>query len=339
MKVFSALVIVLLGWLMAAPRPQGTDEPTLMYAQYISPNESHLVRQQRGAEAPTLEYVIEYPGPLDFLLASPLNGVYYVFDGQVNTRSGDDFTAQWPFPMTDDVADIFRKTVNHTDFDTQTGTLIINNAALSPTEDRIAFDLTSVSEGRSLVYEFIALYDRAADRFQLIEIEDRSLNSIVSVGNMRWSPDGETLAYAYPTQDRVDTEHITLVTGCTRDIMAACEVTRLQLPAERPYLRTFDWSPDGTRFAYSCAENHLASHEICVINQDGRGLTTYITAETYKDDLHWSPDGKMLAYAGYPPGNQEQDIYLLDLESGDETNFSNSPGVLESSPFWLTVGP
>lgn len=311
------------------------DVPTLIYAQYVDLYESHIVSQRPDQAIPELIYILKYPGEVDALVASPLHGLYYLFDNELHTREGEIFTSQWFLPAVDTITDLVAQAVNPTVFAQLNGQIMINDIVLSPTEEVIAYDLSTVGDDGKLADEFIVIYHRATGLFRLIEIEDRDLVVIDSITNLRWSPDGDRLAYAYPTHNRVDSEHITIVSDCIADTALPCTIQRIDLPDDMPFMQTFDWSPDGTQFAYSCSDTHLASHEICVINIDGTDLQKYDTAVTYKSDLHWSPDGRTLVYVAHPPGHQEQDIYLLDLETGEEINFSATPDILESVPFWL----
>lgn len=337
--VYKFLVVILsvvVIYLVAQSQEESsTDEPTLVYTQYVDIYKSHIVQQQRHETTPDLMFLLEYPGTVEGLVASSLHGLYYLMDDDLFTRDDDTFTAQWSLPPVKVVTDLESRSVNPEDFEDLNGSIITNDIVLSPLEDFVAYDLTTLNENGELEDEFIVLYERQTALFRLIEIEDQDLNTIHIANNLRWSPDGQLLAYAYPAQDRVDTEHITIVSDCTMDITLPCIVDRFDLPDKMPFMRTFDWSPDGTQFAYSCSDTHLEPHEICVVNVDGTGLQEYITSESYKSDLHWSPDGRTLAYVGHPPGHQEQDIYLFDLKTGEEFNFSSTPDVLESAPFWL----
>jgi Tol biopolymer transport system component len=57
-----------------------------------------------------------------------------------------------------------------------------------------------------------------------------------------------------------------------------------------------EWSPDGTRFAFSGGP----ASDLYVVNQDGTGLTN-LTAAEFSNAAYpsWSPDGSRIAYSGF----------------------------------------
>lgn len=65
--------------------------------------------------------------------------------------------------------------------------------------------------------------------------------------------------------------------------------------------RSPDWSPDGTRLAFSCriggGGNPL---EICVMNADGTGETQLTHNGKPSLSPSWSPDGKQIVYQLVP---------------------------------------
>jgi len=77
------------------------------------------------------------------------------------------------------------------------------------------------------------------------------------------------------------------------------------------------WSPDGSKIAYfSDASGEYALH---VASQDGQGKAkTYpLSGSGFYTDPKWSPDGKKISFT-----DNSWTLYVLDLESGDETKVS-----------------
>ena len=60
---------------------------------------------------------------------------------------------------------------------------------------------------------------------------------------------------------------------------------------------TADWSPDGSRIAFS-GHNRNEPSEIYIINVDGSGLTRVSKPGSNRRDPRWSPDGQQIAYRG-----------------------------------------
>lgn len=90
------------------------------------------------------------------------------------------------------------------------------------------------------------------------------------------------------------------------------------------------WSPDGKRIAGYLGK--YPQQQIYVLDTETkslRNLTNNSDNEVYNVKLIWSPDGKKIAYyqgqSGDRLGNQ-QDIYLVDVATGDSVNVTNKPG-------------
>jgi hypothetical protein len=78
---------------------------------------------------------------------------------------------------------------------------------------------------------------------------------------------------------------------------------------------SWDWSPDGERFAYIGAveesEYNVIAGELFIVNADGTGATQL----TYTDDVVegfpvWSPDGMKIVYSAWNTGK----LYVAVLE-------------------------
>ncbi len=80
------------------------------------------------------------------------------------------------------------------------------------------------------------------------------------------------------------------------------------------------WSPKGDRIAYfSDATGEYALH---LVAQDGRGEPKVysLTGAGFYEDPRWSPDGKKISFV-----DNSWSLFLLDLESGEETKVSSEP--------------
>lgn len=339
--IIRLLISVLCGFavlsvFLATAQETGYD---LLYSEYVSPTQSYIMQHPiNGDPQPLL--TITYPSDFDTLLYSPRNGIYAIFDNQAHLNVDGTYVPLFNFPLVDTMAHIRTLAVNDLDFPYLDGTVIVNSATLSHDERFIGLDMTTLNAQGQVIDEFVAVYDVSNENLRIIEVQDLGLNTNRSIDNLRWSPDDSTLAYFYPSDNLTASEHITLVTGCVTDLFADCQIERLQLPPEAPMMESFDWSPDGTRIATSCAANHLDPDNICILSVAGDFIRAYdAVSDTHKYSLEWSPDGQWLAYTGQNLSHTEQDIYILNMETGAEINLSNTPDALESLPFWIESTP
>ena len=86
---------------------------------------------------------------------------------------------------------------------------------------------------------------------------------------------------------------------------------------------TPNWSPDGTKIAYTCA------FSLCIMNPDGseKKVLTYNT-DQYPD---WSPDSKQIVFSYTVNGNAE--IYTISVDGTGLTRLTDHPAV-DYRPVW-----
>ncbi len=63
--------------------------------------------------------------------------------------------------------------------------------------------------------------------------------------------------------------------------------------------------------------------EIFTVNADGSELQQHTYNDAFEADIAWSDDGTLLAFKTYRDKNDE--VYILDLSNGVQTNVSNHP--------------
>lgn len=89
------------------------------------------------------------------------------------------------------------------------------------------------------------------------------------------------------------------------------------------------WSPDGTRIAYSCGSRY---GDICVMDAFGSDNTRVTDSpEQHDGDVAWAPDGQQLIFV------RNATMIILDLTSGEETTVI-APVVDPHSPVWSPDG-
>lgn len=94
--------------------------------------------------------------------------------------------------------------------------------------------------------------------------------------------------------------------------------------------RSPDWSPDGTRLAFSCRTGGT-DLELCVMNADGTGLTQLTDNTVPELSPSWSPDGQKIAFQRPVAGRQQ--IWLINSDGTDQIQLTNTLG-LNLSPNW-----
>jgi uncharacterized repeat protein (TIGR01451 family) len=142
-----------------------------------------------------------------------------------------------------------------------------------------------------------------------------------------WSPNGSQIAYigsGGPSEDTLETIHIANVDGSGS----------YRLPGSPTSLWAVDWSPDGTKFVYSNAE------ELFVINIDGTGkqqLTTVqqtLTGNTADFDPRWSPDGTKILFQRYA-SSIAATTYLMNADGSNQRKLFNFDSY---TPHWSPDG-
>ena len=126
-----------------------------------------------------------------------------------------------------------------------------------------------------------------------------------------WSPNGKRIAF-WRTKAPFGTGSLWVLNAST---FAEQRLTK-GVDARDP-----DWSPDGRRLVYDASTD---LYSLRVSNGLGRTRLTHGKARDFEPA--WSPDGTSIAFTrGFDQGDVG-DIYLLDVESGEVTQVTDSPG-------------
>jgi TolB protein len=138
-----------------------------------------------------------------------------------------------------------------------------------------------------------------------------------------FSPDGKELAFASHRDGSWGIYRIELETGVT---------TRLVFTVS--YSAGPTWSPDGKWIAFESYRG--GDTGIYVMDRDGQNVSRLTTDAAPDFSPAWSPDGRSIAFTSYRTGNK--DIFVRSLDTGEETNLTNSPDRDEDNPVWSHDG-
>ena len=138
-------------------------------------------------------------------------------------------------------------------------------------------------------------------------------------GSSVFSPDGKRIAYTW-------------IKGAHSGALYTVGVNGTGLHQVTPFAHgvgdKVDWSPDGSRLAFTSPEfgRPGKSGDVYTIRPDGTGLTqlTHATGGTINDGFDsWSPDGKQIAFVSNQSGTNE--IYLINADGTDATQLTHGP--------------
>lgn len=176
--------------------------------------------------------------------------------------------------------------------------ILVQGVLLNTTSRRGEF---SVSRSGILTY---TTADLAVTQLGWFDRSGLRLGSLEAVAHQAIAPDDVRVA-----ADRVDSA------GANRDIWVfdskADTRTRLTFTVGDDWVP--EWSPDGTRIAYTSARDTPGAAQLYVKDASGSGAETLLLrTEKDKHHLSWSPDGRFLAYEEAGEGDG-RDIWVLPL--------------------------
>ena len=178
-------------------------------------------------------------------------------------------------------------------------------------------------------------------------VDGSGLKAITPVGSgdtsPRWSSDGSKIAFSRSGS-------IAVMNPDGSDVRIIMEA---QSSGEAEPCRAGSfvggWSPDGQRIVYYAAivrPDGNNSFWICAVNVDGSPPEVLVSepADRLHAEPYWSPDGRYIVFRDDRDGNCAQtgetcnyEIYVLDLETGEQTNVTNHPSV-DIEPAWSPDG-
>jgi Tol biopolymer transport system component len=138
-------------------------------------------------------------------------------------------------------------------------------------------------------------------------------------GGLSWSPDGTQITYTQsPTGTVIEDRVVTVKTDGSGE-------TKILATGFAPR-----WSPDGSGIAFLVRND---TDEIYSIRPDGTGLRRLTKNGFYEHSLTWSPDGSLLAFAGYATGTDTSAaIHVIQPDGTPVADFDQFASDLAWSP-------
>lgn len=169
-----------------------------------------------------------------------------------------------------------------------------------------------------------------------------------------WSPDGKYVAfeeetYASPPMSMtVPYADITLlVTPCEAFGTQPCRKLKLTNSSLAREARKPSWSPDSQGLAYECSTTTYdetssepqdimtIAQDICTIRSDGSGFKQLTdTEDVFESYPLWSPADDLLVFAGASFQYDPNDLYILNVKTGQGSNLTNTTDLSEIPVFW-----
>jgi TIR domain/WD40-like Beta Propeller Repeat len=103
-------------------------------------------------------------------------------------------------------------------------------------------------------------------------------------------------------------------------------------------VRRPEWSPDGTKVAFSSNRGNAASDYDLWILDVADGSTSQLTTGPAEDGSPtWSPDGTEIAFGRGAPGQDEKDIWIVSADGGEPRQVTSDPAD-DDAPDWGSTG-
>lgn len=192
------------------------------------------------------------------------------------------------------------------------GSVSVSSAVISPDGRQLAVEVSA--PGGSMI------------RIVQVEGEEPSRGERWTEGSSpQWAPDGRRILF------RRDGQIWTVASGGEQARQVTRDLKQIREPA---------WSPDGAHIAFMSTEG--GDQDVWVVRADGSGTPRQLTEGAYPgDDTRygpaWSPDGSSIAYISYKAGYYRDDVWIVDVASGEERQLSQRL-MARSKPVWSPGG-
>jgi len=174
---------------------------------------------------------------------------------------------------------------------------------------------------------------------RVFPLDDGPIQSISqqwqSVSWLRWSPDGEKLAFlAFEKEPTAESQLGLYVVDVPP---TSTGPGRLIDDCSRGHNYP-SWSPDSERIAVTSEKD--GNPEIYVVNVDGTGMKRLTNDPLYDLSPDWSPDGSKIAFTRFKPMDCTTigEIFLMDADGSDVTQLTSTPDFCSAYSRWSPDG-
>lgn len=143
----------------------------------------------------------------------------------------------------------------------------------------------------------------------------------------RWSPDSQHIIYSTYSGDKTIDQKIYVI-----DVSDATLVKTSYLTTDLDYIGNAIYSPDGKKIAFEGVKDERWS--IYLINTNGSEFSELTPMLPDATSPVWSPNGQNLAFIAHSSHSEPGEIYVIDINSTNVINISNSPTWDDGYPSW-----
>jgi Tol biopolymer transport system component len=141
-----------------------------------------------------------------------------------------------------------------------------------------------------------------------------------------WSPDGTRIIYRDSRRGFNENDEIYIMNADGSD-----QINLTNDPAN-DWGPT--WSPDGTQIAFNSERS--GSMRLFIMNADGSDVRQ-VDTDFWVEYPDWSPDGTKFVCMCRPPGSNDYEIYVMNVDGSDPQRLTTTPGH-DGWPVWSPDG-
>lgn len=166
-------------------------------------------------------------------------------------------------------------------------------------------------DGSQLAFTF---GDRDSLGVWLVRTDGSDLHLLAVTGKQQmypsWSPDGKQIAFS---SDSGGFLNIYVIDVDGQKLRQLTSGARSVYPS---------WSPDGRTIAFT--SNRTGNWQLFVMRPDGSDIRQITHSASNEWNPEWSPDGRSLVFESARNGHDQDDVYTIDVLSGEEHQLTRS---------------